>query len=90
MIAEARFRRLDAPVLLAEVAERAVYDDGERLRSQTAEVTVSPYSHALWARHELMPCACYEATIEHGAVPPQQARAKQFRCSTPTRLYIPR
>lgn len=30
MIAEARFRRLDAPVLLAEVAERAVYDDGER------------------------------------------------------------
>lgn len=37
MLAESRFRRLDAPHLLAEVAEGAIYEDGERVRSQEAE-----------------------------------------------------
>jgi len=38
LIAESRFRRLDAPHLLAEVAEGAIYQDGERVRSQREEV----------------------------------------------------
>ena len=37
LLAERRFRRLDAPELLAEVAEGAVYEDGERMRSQIEE-----------------------------------------------------
>lgn len=37
MIAESRFRRLNAPHLLAKVAEGAIYEDGERVRSQTDE-----------------------------------------------------
>ncbi len=37
MIAESGFWRRNAPHLLAEVAEGAIYQDGERVRSQTEE-----------------------------------------------------
>lgn len=38
MVAEKRFRRLDAPQLVAEVAEGAVFVDGERLKSRNEKV----------------------------------------------------
>ena len=39
MVAESRFRRLDAPHLVAEVAEGAVFVDGERfLKSRREKV----------------------------------------------------
>ena len=38
LLAERRFRRLDAPELLAEVAEGVTYEDGERVRSQSEQV----------------------------------------------------
>ena len=37
LLAERRFRRLDAPQLLSEVAEGAIYADGERVRSPSEE-----------------------------------------------------
>lgn len=38
LVAEKRFRRLDAPQLVAEVAEGAVFVDGERLKSRREKV----------------------------------------------------
>lgn len=38
LVEERRFRRLDAPHLLAEVAEGTVYEDGEQVGSQSEEV----------------------------------------------------
>ena len=38
LVAEERFRRPDAPHLIAEVAERAVFVDGERVRSSNEKV----------------------------------------------------
>ena len=37
LLAESRFRRLDAPPLLAEVADGAIDKDGERVRSLSEE-----------------------------------------------------
>ena len=37
LLAERRFRRQGATRLLAEVAEGAVYEDGERIKSQIEE-----------------------------------------------------